>query len=117
MPPEPKPPAATFGGGGVSKPPSHGAKKPSNNDDDSSSSEYDTDDSYVPYGPAPTVRFGQQPPGYVPTMQSIALAQKHSKTVYSALNFDDVDTAVRDLCIALKALTGTDFEMQVNRRK
>ena len=95
-------------------------------DDSSSSSEseseredepYDGNSAYQPVTVAPSVRFGAQPAGHRPTMQQMALAQKHSKMVYSALNFDDVDTAVRELCVCLQALTGTQFQMTTNGKK
>lgn len=65
----------------------------------------------------PLVSFSPQPLNFVPSMQDISQAQKLSKTVYSALNFDDIDTAVRDLCLSLKALTGIDCQLQTRSSK
>lgn len=38
---------------------------------------------------------------------SITLAQKHAKWAMSALNFEDVDTAVKELRLALQTLGAT----------
>lgn len=42
--------------------------------------------------------------GYKKDDESIAAAQKHAKWAISALNFEDVDTAVKELHIALRSL-------------
>jgi hypothetical protein len=57
----------------------------------------------------PLLRFGAQPPDFVPRASDIVSAQKLTKTAFSALNFDDTTTAARDLCAALKHLTGIDY--------
>lgn len=76
----------------------------------------------VPYQPpaaAPMAPYGQPslppavpqysaPPPMPPTSavdeEAITLAQKHAKWAISALNFDDVSTAIRELRLALQAL-------------
>ncbi len=63
----------------------------------------------------PRVQFGAQPGDFVPKAGDVAVAQKLTKTAFSALNFDDTTTAVRDLCIALRHLTGTDFQLTPNK--
>ncbi len=61
------------------------------------------------------MQFGVQPSGHVPKAGDVAAAQNLTKTAFSALNFDDTTTAVRDLCIALRHLTGTDFQLTPNK--
>ncbi|KAI9684584.1 MAG: hypothetical protein M1822_005672 [Bathelium mastoideum] len=69
---------------------------------------------------APPVQSPVPPPAFVPQAQvlppaggyrvdeeSIASAQKHAKWAMSALNFEDVDTAVKELRIALRSLGAT----------
>ena len=57
----------------------------------------------IPTAPAPT--YAAQPNGHFNTDdESILNAQKHAKWAISALNFEDVNTAVRELKIALHSL-------------
>lgn len=44
-------------------------------------------------------------PGFQPTLAAITEAQKHSKYAVSALGFEDVKSAVKNLTDALKLLT------------
>lgn len=60
---------------------------------------------------APRVAFGAQPAGYRPTMRQIEEAQKHARMAFSALNFEDVGSAVEDLCVSLRNLTGVTFQV------
>lgn len=57
---------------------------------------------------APTSAVGSRsvaaPQSYITDDEAILLAQKHAKWAISALNFEDVPTAVKELRIALKAL-------------
>nr|POE58030.1 vacuolar protein sorting-associated protein vts1 [Quercus suber] len=50
---------------------------------------------------------GQPQGGYNADDEAVAAAQKHAKWAISALNFDDVNTAVKELKIALAALGAT----------
>ncbi|KAI9700514.1 MAG: hypothetical protein M1820_006813 [Bogoriella megaspora] len=52
----------------------------------------------------PPVQPGPPPGGYRMDEDSVASAQKHAKWAMSALNFEDVNTAVKELRIALEAL-------------
>ena len=45
------------------------------------------------------------PAGFQPSMTAIAEAQKHAKYAASALGFEDVQTAVKNLSDALRLLT------------
>nr|POF19988.1 vacuolar protein sorting-associated protein vta1 like [Quercus suber] len=50
---------------------------------------------------------GPPPGGYNDDDEAVAAAQKHAKWAISALNFEDVNTAVKELKIALAALGAT----------
>ncbi|KAK1081857.1 hypothetical protein LTR33_004338 [Friedmanniomyces endolithicus] len=54
--------------------------------------------------PPPLVSQGPPPGGYKTDDESVLAAQKHAKWAISALNFEDVDTAVKEFRIALRAL-------------
>lgn len=54
--------------------------------------------------PPQTVHVGPPPGGYKTDDDSIMAAQKHAKWAISALNFEDVNTAVKELRIALQNL-------------
>lgn len=72
----------------------------------------------VQYVPPPTIQARPPPPAAVPAPaplaippggyrtddESILLAQKHAKWAMSALNFEDVETAVKELRLALHTL-------------
>lgn len=73
---------------------------------------YEEDDRRRTLAAPPRVAFGGQPDNYRAKSGDIAEAQRHSKMAFSALNFDDVPTAVEHLCIALKMLTGTEYQIQ-----
>jgi vacuolar protein sorting-associated protein VTA1 len=63
--------------------------------------------SFQPSAPAPApapVQAQQGQGTYINTDEAILAAQKHAKWAISALNFEDVDTAVDELRIALQAL-------------
>jgi vacuolar protein sorting-associated protein VTA1 len=61
----------------------------------------------APAAPPPAVAASHQPPtGFNLDDDSIAAAQKHAKWAISALQFEDVNTAVAELRIALKSLGG-----------
>ncbi len=60
---------------------------------------------------APKIFVTSQPACYIPTSGDISAAQRLSKTAFSALNFDDTATAVRDLCEALHRLTGATLQI------
>jgi vacuolar protein sorting-associated protein VTA1 len=47
------------------------------------------------------------PGNYIRDDEAVLAAQKHAKWAISALNFEDVDTAVSELRIALRALGAT----------
>lgn len=49
-----------------------------------------------------------QPGDYIPDEDAIIDATQHAKYVLSALQFDDVPTAIKYLCYCLKKLTGDD---------
>lgn len=49
-----------------------------------------------------------QPDDYVPDEDTIIDATQHAKYVLSALQFDDVPTAIKYLCYCLKKLTGDE---------
>lgn len=74
--------------------------------------EEDEEEEVVRRPAAPKIRFGAQPACYIPTTGDVAAAQRLSKTAFSALNFDDTTTAVRDLCEALKCLTGMEIDVE-----
>ena len=82
------------------------------NDDDSDDDDDDSAESAPPI--PPRVFFSQQPQNFRPTMNGISSAQQHAKTAYSALNFDDVQTAVDSLCKSLKELTGMNYQLRPN---
>jgi hypothetical protein len=82
------------------------------NDDSSDESSSEDSSEERELKAAPKVTFGKQSSKYKPNFQDIANAQKHSKMAYSALNFEDIDTSVKELCTALKSLTGMDFEVR-----
>ncbi|KAK4565290.1 hypothetical protein LTR86_003907 [Recurvomyces mirabilis] len=54
--------------------------------------------------PPPPVATQRPAGGYIADDEAILMAQKHAKWAISALNFEDVETAVRELRIALGAL-------------
>ncbi|KAK0285785.1 hypothetical protein LTR35_005125 [Friedmanniomyces endolithicus] len=54
--------------------------------------------------PPPLVSQGPPPGGYKTDDESVLAAQKHAKWAISALNFEDVETAVKEFRIALRAL-------------
>ncbi|KXT15020.1 hypothetical protein AC579_7753 [Pseudocercospora musae] len=60
----------------------------------------------APAPPAQPTNFNAPPPpgGYRDDDESIMAAQKHAKWAISALNFEDVQTAVKELRIALQSL-------------
>ena len=82
-----------------------------NSDDDSDEDSDDGGGSSASKRPVPLLQVGAQPRDYHPRAADIAAAQKLSKTAFSALNFDDTATAVRDLCMALTHLTGTPIQV------
>jgi vacuolar protein sorting-associated protein VTA1 len=60
---------------------------------------------YAP--PVPPVQTGPPPGGYKTDDESTMLAQKHARWAISALNFEDVNTAVKELRLALQSLGAT----------
>jgi hypothetical protein len=82
--------------------------------DDSSSSDDDGNDDCVGGKEslvAPTIRFAAQPIGFRPSLKQMDEAQQLSKVAYSALNFEDVHSAVENLCKSLRALTGIEYSI------
>jgi len=81
---------------------------------------YQQQPSHPPAAQAPPPTFAKPPPavaqppppmttstgGYRTDDESVAAAQKHAKWAMSALNFEDVPTAVKELRIALQSLGG-----------
>ncbi|KAK0259979.1 hypothetical protein B0A54_09464 [Friedmanniomyces endolithicus] len=59
---------------------------------------------YASAPPPPPVSQGPPLGGYKTDDESVLAAQKHAKWAISALNFEDVDTAVKEFRIALRAL-------------
>ncbi len=66
---------------------------------------------------APGVQFGQQPQHFRPSMKEVNEAQRLTKMANSALNFEDVPTAVDNLCGALKNLTGIHYKITPVEKK
>lgn len=65
---------------------------------------------YHPQQPAPTQHAPPPPPpvtGYRTDDEATMLAQKHARWAISALNFEDVNTAVQELRLALQSLGAT----------
>jgi len=60
--------------------------------------------SYAPPPAAPGYASSQPVGRLVADEASIGAAQKHAKWAISALNFEDVDTAVKELHMALRSL-------------
>lgn len=55
--------------------------------------------------PAAAVALPRPAPGFKPGLQELADAQKLAKTAISALSFEDVPTAVKNLTDAIRLLT------------
>jgi vacuolar protein sorting-associated protein VTA1 len=48
--------------------------------------------------------------GYQPTQEELMKAEKYSRFATSALQFEDVPTAIKNLTIALRILTGQPID-------
>ena len=62
--------------------------------------------SFLPAGvPTPPMVMPSPVPGFEPSLTAVSEAQKHARQAASALGFEDVQTAIKNLSDALKLLT------------